>query len=247
MPRLLAAGWELERAAPAGVVGRRRPTSARCRSSSTRSTCRGSPRRYAEVVYKVRDLGVALSDRRAVKVLKLVAASAVLCGRRTAAISRPLGAPVRLGPRGADRPAGRPDRRRDLGRTRDEPGGPPAPAAPGRVDGEELARQLEAAEAELNGSGALEPRRRRPAPRARRRPGRPRRLGRRRPGAGPPEGADGPAPAVAWGDSFGSGDQPPGRQGMKGGEERRVRSGKSSWIILILLLASLASWRLISL
>ena len=33
---------------------------------------------YAELVFKVRDLGVALSDRRAVKVLKLVAASALL-------------------------------------------------------------------------------------------------------------------------------------------------------------------------
>ena len=37
--------------------------------------------RYAEVVFKVRDLGIALSDRRAVKVLKLLAASALLCGR----------------------------------------------------------------------------------------------------------------------------------------------------------------------
>ena len=36
---------------------------------------------------KVRDLGVAFSDRRAVKVLKLVAASAVLCGRSAAQVS----------------------------------------------------------------------------------------------------------------------------------------------------------------
>src|SRR5205085_1750754 len=39
---------------------------------------------YADAVGKVRDLGVALTDRRAVKVLKLVAASAVLCGRSAA-------------------------------------------------------------------------------------------------------------------------------------------------------------------
>lgn len=39
---------------------------------------------YADAVTKVRDLGVGVSDRRAVKVLKLVAASAVLCGRTTA-------------------------------------------------------------------------------------------------------------------------------------------------------------------
>lgn len=37
---------------------------------------------YAEVLLKVRDLGVALSDRRSVKILKLMAASAVLCGRQ---------------------------------------------------------------------------------------------------------------------------------------------------------------------
>ncbi len=43
--------------------------------------------RYAELIFKVRDLGVALSDRRAVKVLKLVAASALLCGRMRAAPS----------------------------------------------------------------------------------------------------------------------------------------------------------------
>src|SRR5262249_46054702 len=42
---------------------------------------------YAEVVWRVRDLGVELTDRRAVKVLKLVAASAVLCGRAEARIS----------------------------------------------------------------------------------------------------------------------------------------------------------------
>ena len=39
---------------------------------------------YTGAVTKVRDLGVALSDRRAVKVLKLVAASAVLAGRDAA-------------------------------------------------------------------------------------------------------------------------------------------------------------------
>ena len=36
---------------------------------------------YTELVFKVRDLGTALSDRRAVKILKLLAASALLCDR----------------------------------------------------------------------------------------------------------------------------------------------------------------------
>jgi MoxR-like ATPase len=43
--------------------------------------------RYAEVAFRVRDLGIAFSDRRAVKGLKLVAASAVLCGRQRALAS----------------------------------------------------------------------------------------------------------------------------------------------------------------
>jgi MoxR-like ATPase len=39
---------------------------------------------YADAVVRLRDLGIAFSDRRAVKVLKLIAASAVLCGRQQA-------------------------------------------------------------------------------------------------------------------------------------------------------------------
>jgi MoxR-like ATPase len=42
---------------------------------------------YRDLVLKVRDLGIALSDRRAVKVQKLIAASAVLCGRSEAQLS----------------------------------------------------------------------------------------------------------------------------------------------------------------
>ncbi len=83
MPRLLAAGWALERSVP-------------LESSVSSADLRGlagrvdrvelAPilERYAEVVWRVRDLGVGLTDRRAVKVLKLVAASAVLCGRSEA-------------------------------------------------------------------------------------------------------------------------------------------------------------------
>ena len=98
MPRLLAAGWELEQAGPTRVVrlGRRppRPGATGLPTSSWRTIAE----RYADVVSKVRDLGVAFSDRRAVKVLKLVAASAVLCGRAGGPRLRLLGAPLRLGP-----------------------------------------------------------------------------------------------------------------------------------------------------
>jgi MoxR-like ATPase len=42
---------------------------------------------YLDLAFKVRDLGIAYSDRRSVKVLKLVAASALLCGRDRPSLS----------------------------------------------------------------------------------------------------------------------------------------------------------------
>ena len=147
MPRLLTAGWELENAPPAG-------------SSLTADDLRALSRqvyqvdlaavseRYAELIFKVRDLGIALSDRRAVKVLKLVAASAVLCGRKAAAatdlwvLRYVWDREEQIGPltaliAGALEPhAG-------------EPAAHPLAAVPERVDGEDLARQLDAAEADL--------------------------------------------------------------------------------------------------
>jgi MoxR-like ATPase len=86
IPRLLAAGWELEAAGPLTST----LTSDDLRALGTevyRVELGGIAERYAEVVSKVRDLGVALTDRRVVKLLKLVAASAVLCGRSAARVS----------------------------------------------------------------------------------------------------------------------------------------------------------------
>jgi MoxR-like ATPase len=86
MPSLLKAGWALER-------------SERLRTSLDADSIREMSRRvldvdltpvanrFADLVFRTRDLGVALSDRRAVKVQKLVAASAVLCQRALAADS----------------------------------------------------------------------------------------------------------------------------------------------------------------
>jgi MoxR-like ATPase len=86
MPRLLAAGWELEHAGPLESSVSAADLRALARQVYRVELGRIADR-YADVVWKVRDLGVGLTDRRAVKVLKLVAASAVLCGRAEARVS----------------------------------------------------------------------------------------------------------------------------------------------------------------
>jgi MoxR-like ATPase len=83
MPRLLAAGWALEKAAPPEAT----VSAEALRALSGRVPevdLGGVLEAYMEVVFKVRDLGIGFSDRRAVKVLKLLAASALLCGRSAA-------------------------------------------------------------------------------------------------------------------------------------------------------------------
>jgi MoxR-like ATPase len=80
MPKLLTAGWALERAfawestISAGDL-------AELSAQIHQVDLSGAMALYMDVVFKVRDLGIALSDRRAVKVMKLMAASALLCGR----------------------------------------------------------------------------------------------------------------------------------------------------------------------
>jgi MoxR-like ATPase len=148
MPRLLAAGWELEQA---GLI-RSSVSAGDLRSLAGqvyRVDLEAISEPYSEVVWKVRDLGVELTDRRAVKVLKLVAASAVLCGRGEARVSdfwvlrylwdreeqvAPLAALVA----GVIEPhAG-------------EPATHPLAASPVRVDPEQLARQLAALAEEIH-------------------------------------------------------------------------------------------------
>ncbi len=146
LPRLLNAGWELERAGPlASSV-----SAADLRVLAQRIyqvELAGIAERYAEVVSKVRDLGVALSDRRAVKVLKLVAASALLCGRSRAQVSdfwvfryvwdreEQIG-PLKALVAGVIEPHAQ------------EADTHPLAAVPDRVTGEEIARQLDAMNAE---------------------------------------------------------------------------------------------------
>ena len=89
MPALFAAGWAIERNGKPTADGGAddAPTAADLREMTRRAKdidLSGVLDLYADAVAKVRDLGVALSDRRAVKVLKLVAGSAVMCGRDAA-------------------------------------------------------------------------------------------------------------------------------------------------------------------
>jgi MoxR-like ATPase len=147
MPRLLTAGWALEQAVPvtSAVTAEGLRTLSRQVYDVDLS---GVAELYAETVFKVRDLGITLSDRRAVKVLKLLAASALLCGRRAAGASDlwvlryvwdrqeqidPLAALINgLLEQHADGEASH-----------------PLAAPPERVDGEDLARQLDALDQEL--------------------------------------------------------------------------------------------------
>ena len=83
LPRLLRAGWELEQTPlPESSL-----TAADLRELA-RLTLKvdltPALESYTEAITKVRDLGIAFSDRRTVKTQKLLAASAVLCGRTAA-------------------------------------------------------------------------------------------------------------------------------------------------------------------
>jgi MoxR-like ATPase len=150
MPRLLRAGWELERTPPASAVVT--ADDLRALAGSVFDVNLDPIRElYTEVVFKVRDLGVALSDRRAVKVLKLLAASAVLCGR-TAAEPSDLWVLRYVWDR-AEQIA--PLRALVQGVLEQHPSATahPRAAAVERVDGEELARQLDALEREADAPG----------------------------------------------------------------------------------------------
>jgi MoxR-like ATPase len=148
LPRLLNAGWELERA---GALNSS-VSAADLRALAQQVyqvELTGIAERYADVVSKVRDLGVALSDRRAVKVLKLVAGSALLCGRSRAQVSdfwvfryvwdrEEQIAPLKALVAGVIEPYAQ------------ESETHPLAAVPDRVDGEEIARQLDAMNAETH-------------------------------------------------------------------------------------------------
>jgi MoxR-like ATPase len=158
MGKLLDAGWALERegGSPARDEGEGTVSADDLRALARRVMdvdLSGVHDLYADAAFKVRDLGVGFSDRRAVKVLKLVAASAVLSGRAVA--------------NGSDLWVLRYvwDREEQIapltslvqGILRHQPAeqAHPLAATPERVDGEQLARELAEAEAGLNGKTSL--------------------------------------------------------------------------------------------
>ncbi len=157
MGPLLEAGWALEK----GTEPSKADAVNRVTADDLRTLARQvlavdlTPVRelYTDTAFKVRDLGIAFSDRRAVKVLKLVAASAVLSGR-TAANGTDLWVMRYVW-----------DREEQIapltsliqGMLRQQPAeqAHPLAATPERVDGEQLARELAEAEVHLNGKSSL--------------------------------------------------------------------------------------------
>jgi MoxR-like ATPase len=151
LPALLAAGWAIERNGKPASDTADAPSADDLRTMAQRAkdVDLGSVlNTYADTVTKVRDLGVALTDRRAVKVLKLVAASAVMCGRSTAnpsdlwVLRYVWDRAEQIGPLGALVSG-------VLERSGTAPAPHPRAARPETVDPEALARELAAAEREL--------------------------------------------------------------------------------------------------
>lgn len=147
VPALLLAGRALETEAP--IVSSITARDLRALAERTKQIdVHNIMEEYADVVFRIRDLGIELSDRRVVKALKLVAGSAVLRGSALADVSdfwvlRYLWDRVeQIGPLGAlvDRMI-EPFTR--------GPGVHPAAAPRDRVDAETIARELDALAKEL--------------------------------------------------------------------------------------------------
>src|SRR5262245_9248086 len=157
MGQLLEAGWALEQP----PAGRSASEAAIVSADNLRALCRKvmsvdlSPVRevYSECAFKVRDLGIGFSDRRAVKVLKLVAASAVLSGR-SAANGSDLWVLRYLWDR-EEQIAPLPSLVQGILRQQPAAQAHALAATPERIDGEQLARELAEAESRLNGKSSL--------------------------------------------------------------------------------------------
>ncbi|MCA8910867.1 MAG: AAA family ATPase [Planctomycetes bacterium] len=150
MNQLLRAGWELERPTEqkhAVTSEEMRKLAAMLWNVDLSSV--SEP--YTDAVFKVRDLGIDFSDRRAVKVQKLLAASALLCGR-TNALPSDLWVLRYVW-----------DREEQIGPLRalvnglleqaDSSQGHPLSKPAERVDAEQVSRELDAVGTEIQGGG----------------------------------------------------------------------------------------------
>ncbi len=153
MPDLMRAGWALER-----DIQRPSSVTAQDLFQLSRSifdvTLTPIEEVYREAVFKVRDLGIALSDRRVVKVLKLIAASAVICGR-TAAQASDLWVLRYVWDREEQIESLASLVNRQLEASQESSKNHPLARTGKKVDAEELARQIESAVNEMHGSLSL--------------------------------------------------------------------------------------------
>lgn len=81
---VLDAGWKLEKKEPATQPGIDCEDISKLQALIGTIDLQGIRAGYLDLVEKLRNAGVAVSDRRAVKLQRLMAASALLCGRTTA-------------------------------------------------------------------------------------------------------------------------------------------------------------------
>ena len=154
MPQLLTAGWAMEQTPmPAATVAAAELAALGRQVYAVDLS--GVSELYAATAFKVRDLGIAFSDRRAVKVLKLLAASALLCGR-TKALPADLWVLRYVWDREEQIDPLAALINGILKQHQNEPAAHPLAAAPERVNGEDLARQLNAIAGEMqNGQHSL--------------------------------------------------------------------------------------------
>ena len=83
---VLDAGWKLESQPP--VTSTLGPEHIRIiQQATSQVSLQPILKDYVELVHRIRHAGIAFSDRRAVKVQRIVAASALLCGRQEARLS----------------------------------------------------------------------------------------------------------------------------------------------------------------
>jgi MoxR-like ATPase len=150
MPDLLRAGWALERDMPPPSSLTAGDLAALSRSVF-QVDLKPAEEAYREAVFKIRDLGIAFSDRRAVKVMKLLAASAVLCGR-AALQATDLWVLRYVWDREEQIEPLRSLVHRLLEEHQREPNRHPLSNVAKAVDAEQLARQIEAAANEMQGS-----------------------------------------------------------------------------------------------